>query len=223
MVTPEPTSDRKVVVFDLDDTLYKEADYRRSGLNFVCRMLASLYGLSLTLQVRELERQPDPLADLCALLGLPAQVKESLLWSYRLHLPEIVLSQGMAHVLGVLSARQHAIAVLTDGRSVTQRLKLQALGLQALPVYISEEHGGEKPHPARFEKIMRELPSRAGHVYIGDNPRKDFVAPNALGWTTLCLCDDGRNIHPQQGQTWTPAQTPMHWVHDPLDIIELIC
>jgi putative hydrolase of the HAD superfamily len=35
------------------------------------------------------------------------------------------------------------------------------------------------------------------YYYIGDNPAKDFVAPNHLGWTTICLLDDGQNIHPQ--------------------------
>lgn len=223
MVTPEPVSDRKVLVFDLDDTLYKEADYRRSGLNHVCQLLTSLHGISLNQHQEALEKAQDPLADLCALVGLPVQVKESLLWSYRLHVPSIALSPGMGETLAALSGRQHTIAILTDGRSVTQRLKLKALGLDTLPAYISEEHGSEKPHPARFELIMRAHPSSAGYVYIGDNPKKDFVAPNALGWTTLCLYGDSQNIHPQHGLVLSAAQTPMHWISDPAQIIPLIC
>lgn len=31
----------------------------------------------------------------------------------------------------------------------------------------------------------------------GDNLRKDFITPNKLGWKTICLLDDGRNIHRQ--------------------------
>lgn len=34
-------------------------------------------------------------------------------------------------------------------------------------------------------------------MIIGNNVIRDFVAPNQLGWTTICLRDDGRNIHKQ--------------------------
>ena len=27
---------------------------------------------------------------------------------------------------------------------------------------------------------------------------KDFIAPNKLGWTTVCLLDNGMNIHKQR-------------------------
>jgi putative hydrolase of the HAD superfamily len=35
------------------------------------------------------------------------------------------------------------------------------------------------------------------YVYIADNTQKDFVTPNKLGWTTICLLDNGHNIHKQ--------------------------
>ena len=37
----------------------------------------------------------------------------------------------------------------------------------------------------------------ANFYYIGDNVVKDFIAPNQLGWTTICLLDNGQNIHKQ--------------------------
>ena len=33
--------------------------------------------------------------------------------------------------------------------------------------------------------------------YVGDNVQKDFIAPNQLKWKTICLNDDGLNIHAQ--------------------------
>ena len=39
--------------------------------------------------------------------------------------------------------------------------------------------------------------SGMNYVYIGDNPHKDFITPNKLGWTTICLLDRGQNIHKQ--------------------------
>lgn len=35
------------------------------------------------------------------------------------------------------------------------------------------------------------------YFYIADNVKKDFITPNKLGWTTVCLLDSGKNIHPQ--------------------------
>ena len=34
-------------------------------------------------------------------------------------------------------------------------------------------------------------------VYIGDNLSKDFVTANLLGWKTIILLDDGRNVFKQ--------------------------
>jgi putative hydrolase of the HAD superfamily len=35
------------------------------------------------------------------------------------------------------------------------------------------------------------------YIYIADNVKKDFITPNKLGWTTICLFDKGQNIHKQ--------------------------
>ena len=33
--------------------------------------------------------------------------------------------------------------------------------------------------------------------YVADNTKKDFIGPNRLGWTSICILDKGNNIHPQ--------------------------
>jgi putative hydrolase of the HAD superfamily len=35
------------------------------------------------------------------------------------------------------------------------------------------------------------------YIYIADNPNKDFVTPNKLGWSSICVLDRGQNIHVQ--------------------------
>jgi putative hydrolase of the HAD superfamily len=35
------------------------------------------------------------------------------------------------------------------------------------------------------------------YIYIADNPKKDFITPNKLGWTSICLLDKGQNVHSQ--------------------------
>jgi putative hydrolase of the HAD superfamily len=203
-----------VVVLDLDDTLYKEVDYQISGFNAVCNWIENVYGLGLRLDLEKLlqSKTPDVLGGLCKAAGLGSAVKESLLWVYRLHQPLIQLSPGVEVFLNELEANWR-VAVLTDGRSVSQRLKLKALGLAHLPAYISEDYGSEKPAPDRFELVMREMPA-IRYVYVGDNLKKDFLAPNKLGWTTVCLRDNGSNIHKQIIEEKTKFQNPKLWIED---------
>ncbi len=44
---------------------------------------------------------------------------------------------------------------------------------------------------------MNDISHAENYFYIADNPRKDFITPNRLGWTTICLLDRGQNVHSQ--------------------------
>lgn len=214
---------KSVVVLDLDDTLYKEADYHDSGLREVCNWIEALYGRSLVGELEALKRQGerDLLGALCRLAGLPLSVKNSLLWVYRLHEPRIHLGLAAKETIQLLESLCK-VAILTDGRSVSQRRKLKALGLSHLPAYISEEHGSEKPSPLRFELIMRDIPA-LDYVYVADNPKKDFLAPNALNWKTIGLIGDERNIHSQDCDGLSGAQLPKKWITSLDELMESIC
>lgn len=212
----------KVVVLDLDDTLYKEADYRESGLRAVCREIEALYGKSMASDLDELIlSDADVLEVLCCRAGLPMSTKGSLLWVYRLHMPDISLAEDVRDTLQQLEER-HTVIILTDGRSVTQRKKLRALGLQRLPVYISEEHNSEKPDSRRFELIMEDYCAQ-GYVYVADNPRKDFVAPNALRWKTIGLRGDERNIHSQACDGLHSEMLPNQWIDTLTELPDILC
>lgn len=210
MVQSEPLE--MVVVFDLDDTLYKEIDYQISGFNAVCTWINDVYGFNLWSDLEKLIqlKVQDVLGGLCDAAGLQPSVKETLLWVYRLHQPLIQLSPGVDAFLNELETKCKA-AILTDGRSVSQRLKLKSLGLSHLPAYISEDYGSEKPAPDRFKLIMREMPAMR-YVYVGDNLKKDFLAPNELGWTSICLRDNGKNIHKQILTEKINNQMPKFWI-----------
>jgi putative hydrolase of the HAD superfamily len=189
-----------VLVLDLDDTLYKECDYVASGLRHVEALLGDTFGLDgLHLQLVDYKsRVPDGDVWEFAVntLRLPNSVKQQLLWAYRMHRPDITLAAETRVWIERWVDRAAAAVILTDGRSLTQRLKIATLGLSHLPVYISEEWDGNKPAQARYLAIQRRWPDRV-YVAIGDNTAKDFVMPLALGWRTFGLLDDGRNIHPQ--------------------------
>ena len=220
MATNNPSS--TVVVFDLDDTLYKEADYQASGLEAVCRLVETLYGKSVKKEVLRLQQvgERDVLAGICTILGAPLSVKETLLWFYRLHEPAIALDTDISTTMQQLEL-DYQLAVLTDGHSISQRLKLKALGLGHLQTYISEDHQDNKPSTARFRIIMRDMPAER-YVYVGDNPAKDFIAPNQLGWITIGLRDDGRNVHNQTSVHFSSAQLPKIWIDHFSQIINAI-
>ena len=47
-----------------------------------------------------------------------------------------------------------------------------------------------------FDKV-KQLLNCESYSYIADNTKKDFVTPNMMGWLTICLNDQGNNIHKQ--------------------------
>ena len=195
------------MVFDLDDTLYKEQDYLLSAY----REIAERIGDRVT---RKQGVQEDRIFDqmlrwrqegenvfqcLIDTYGLDMTV-DDLLTVYRSHVPAIRLDEETKHLLDSLHWAA-VIGLITDGRSLTQRHKIEALGLSAYMdeenILISEETGFEKPSEVPYRHFMAHYPA-CTYYYVGDNPAKDFSAPDRLGWTSICLLDDGRNIHPQE-------------------------
>ena len=212
-----------VVVFDLDDTLYSEDDYNRSGVIAVTNELARLFNLDITEQLLSVrEAKGDIWGRACELLSLPTTVKDSLLWMYRLHQPQIELDKKVVEVVADVSNKVQQVVTLTDGRSITQRLKLEALGLLKYPSYISEEYNSIKPMAERFQIIMSDFPAE-NYVYIADNPVKDFLGPNSLGWKTIGIRDSGSNIHPQGVDDVSAEYLPGVWVEQFSDVIENLC
>ena len=80
-------SSRTFIVFDLDDTLYKENRYHDSGMEAVSRLVDELYGVESLALLRAWKRAGinDLWGRLCREFDLPADVKEALIWQYRLH------------------------------------------------------------------------------------------------------------------------------------------
>lgn len=216
---------RTVVVFDLDDTLYPEASYVESGLLYVCDQINKLYGIDLYPVVNEklLENpKEDWLEDVCQLAALPSSAKESLLWMYRLHVPDISLSESCMVAIQSIRSAAKAVAILTDGRSITQRLKLNALGLADWPVYISEEYGAAKPAVERFVAIQQDYPAQL-YVYVADNVHKDFIGCNPLGWTGIGMRGNPRNIHSQSLHNLPESALPAYWVSSWEELSDLLC
>jgi putative hydrolase of the HAD superfamily len=212
-----------VIVFDLDDTLYPERDYQRSGIRAVCAMLLATHGKDVEAELAEFAKEGgvDLWGKACQLLGLPDTMIPSLLWTYRLHKPDIALDAMTRETVFEMHRTCRAVVILTDGRSITQRLKLEALGLSNFPCLVSEEHGSEKPEPKRFALVMDQFPA-AHYVYVGDNPKKDFIAPNALGWMTVGLRAADANIHHYDLKLLRDEALPGIWINRVADLTDVI-
>lgn len=211
-----------VVVFDLDDTLISELEYQRSGIAAVEKSISSLYGVSFEgcIQTALNDGVEDLWGWACHKLSLPVDTITSFLWLYRLHRPEIRLAPGIQAMLDVLLSSQANLAILSDGRSVTQRLKLIAIGLDSFPVFISEDHRSVKPGPERFVAIENQWPD-CQYVYVADNPSKDFAAPVARGWLTLGANWIKPRIYESSPLSLEHCQ-PKYWLSTPMEILARI-
>jgi putative hydrolase of the HAD superfamily len=183
-----------VVVFDLDDTLYNELDYLISAYKFIANKVDSANSKELFSLMFSLYKNKK---DVFNFLHTKYLIDISqLLHYYRNHLPFINLFPDVFGFIKAIKSNHGKIALLTDGRSVAQRNKINSLGLENIFDYvsISEEIGFEKPSLEGF-KLIEDKFNRTDYIYIGDNFKKDFIAPNKLNWKTICLIDNGKNIH----------------------------
>ncbi|MGB7393876.1 MAG: HAD family hydrolase, partial [Pricia sp.] len=177
-----------------DDTLYNETDYLRSAYKEIAQSLQPEDWKRLYARMISLYRcNEDVFGYLSDTLGM---VKTDLLKRYRHHDPNISAFDGVADVFKGIKEKDGKIGIITDGRSSTQRKKLEALGLMDLidKVVISGETGYEKPEEHNF-RIVEEFYGDACFYYVADNLRKDFIAPHRLGWKTIGLIDNGLNVH----------------------------
>lgn len=187
-----------VVVFDLDDTLYSENEYVYSGFKYLSSLLYKTYGVDTEkVFVDCWERnEKDSIEHIIRVFSLPSCIKEHLIMAYRYHTPQITLHEGVQEKLDLLASLNIPMYLITDGRSITQRLKVNALGLQNYfkKVLISEEVGVGKPALDSFEYIMK-AEGDVNIVYIADNPKKDFIAPRQLGWSSLGILHAESRVH----------------------------
>ena len=85
--------------------------------------------------------------------------------------------------------------------------------------------GSVKPEKKRFQTIQERWSAKQ-YIYVGDNPEKDFLAPNSMGWMTIGLADDGRNMHPQncvkQHQD-SSRYFPRYWINSLPQMDDILC
>jgi putative hydrolase of the HAD superfamily len=199
---------RLCLIFDLDDTLYAERDFAMSAFGEIGGWAAT------TLGVTGFERDLTALLDdghLGGLFGmalaarLPCHTPDDLVAVHRLyrghtpaHLPLFDDASRALDAFGALT--EVKLGLITDGTAAVQAAKIKALGIgprfahTVLTGSLTESRDRKdskvrsfaKPHPLAFAQMQAALAAPGDRlVYVGDNPAKDFQAPNKLGWTTI--------------------------------------
>jgi putative hydrolase of the HAD superfamily len=184
---------RICAVFDIDDTLYLERDYIRSGFEAVGRWAGRWIGVEdfadrcwRRFLAGGRGRIFDEVLRECG-KGPATDLISGLVEIYRTHEPSISLAEDASEALRAISS-EISIAIISDGPPVSQSRKVEALGLEAFadPIVLTGLRGAEfyKPHREAFQQAAL-CHSANVYVYIADNPLKDFAAPRELGWTTV--------------------------------------
>lgn len=176
-----------VIVFDLDDTLYDEIDFVKSGFAAVADFIGENRELYFSWMWENFLKNGSGMIfnQLLETFEIHSTLQE-LIDVYRYHTPEIFLSADAKNLLSTA----HSIgktALITDGNAQTQIAKYTALTLDQwidFPVFTAL-YNTSKPDPFPFKMAMEYFHDEKRFVYIADNPKKDFIAPNKLGWHSI--------------------------------------
>ena len=186
---------RRLVVLDIDDTLYLERDYVRSGFSAVDRLVGDSLGahgfLASAWRLFELGHRGNVFDLALRELGVKSDeyYMQQLVAAYRAHKPEITLTTDSAEFLERLSGSA-TVAVVTDGPVASQTAKIDALGLRFIAdeLVVTAERGTDwhKPSAKAFQYLQNLFGVEGSDcVYYGDNPTKDFLGPRSLGWKAV--------------------------------------
>ncbi len=192
------------VIFDLDDTLYKEINYLKSGLKSVSKVISKDIDETQAKIFEKLyfyyKNSDNPFKKIINEYNLSYSLGDLILL-YKNHKPKIKLSEETKETLHYLIKNNYELGLITDGSSNQQREKISALKIDSYitEYVISDEVGSEKPNKNNYKYFSEKKFSYCKKFYyIADNLSKDFIAPNDLGWITICILDNGENIHKQK-------------------------
>lgn len=185
----------KIIVFDVDDTLFPEREFVRSGFQAVGDWILNKYAVPDFFEVAWdffVQGNRGKIFNLAlAEIGIKddSQIIQELIQIYREHKPQISLFSDAQWAIAYFKGHKK-LGAITDGYLTTQRNKVEALQIANSfdTIVYSDEYGREnwKPSPVPYLKMM-ELTGFQGSdcVYVGDNPHKDFVTAKKLDWLTV--------------------------------------
>lgn len=189
------SAEPRAVIFDLDDTLYRERRYALSGFRQIAEVVsmscdveagAAFVWLATCLKQGQRARA---FQVLCERLGYPAESVPALVEIFRQHAPALRLPPSSLRTLARMRGTWR-IGIVTNGYPDVQRRKVSALDLasQVDEIVCASEHGTGvgKPEAAPFLAVANRLcvePSAC--VFVGDDPIRDVWGARAVGMHTI--------------------------------------
>ncbi len=181
----------KVIIFDLDNTLYNEREYVISGFKAVALFLAKEKSLdqctvySSLLESFVLNGRGNNFDYLCRKLNIDSLILSKLVNVYREHCPEIFLREDIKIFLLELS-KEYKLCLLTNGWLLPQKMKVEALRIDRYfdTVFYSQQDGLDfaKPHPKYFMHVLQFYDIDASEaLMVGDDPIADIQGAKSLG------------------------------------------
>lgn len=185
----------RAFIFDLDDTLYPEVSFVRSGFREVAKWCSSNLDIETGVAYEELiglfenGAKRNTFDAWIESHRLPISLVPEMVAIYRGHFPDIEPYKGVRELLGLVR-RNYKTGLLSDGALDMQERKLAALKFKDMfdVVVFSDRWGREywKPSQRPYLFALDALavsPEEA--VYVADNPGKDFLACEQLGMSSI--------------------------------------
>jgi putative hydrolase of the HAD superfamily len=184
----------KLIVFDLDDTLYNELDYVKEGFRNVCRFISSKFGIQYDLlfndcmEVLGREGRGKIFDLLCENYSINEDIS-NLVRIYRNTVPKLNLYEDAEEILRKLKGK-YKLGIITDGMAAVQWKKINALNLEDVidKIIVTDDLGRDywKPNKHCFQEMLRHYSATGKEaVYVGDNPNKDFIGAKEAGFFTV--------------------------------------
>lgn len=221
------------IFFDLDDTLFNEIDYIKSGFLFVSKYLEEIINVDYMTINKDLLSMyyidKNNLFDqyLQKFNIGKSVINDNCIQLYRTHPPKIQMSEDMCHLLKELKNNNYKLGIITDGRPIVQRNKIKALQLEEIfdEIIITDELGGSefrKPCEVPYVQLCRLLDVNAIEaVYIGNNPACDFLTPNKMNMDSILIYN--KHSIPVQDELLFPIDyRPVYKVNSIDEIREII-
>ena len=205
----------EAVLFDLDDTLYAQAEWLSGAWDVVAARAEEGGGPPAAVVRGALEAVAAEGTDRGRIIDRAlAQVDSAgvavapLVEAFRSHAPDRLRPYpGVEHGLALLRGRGIGLGLVTDGDVIIQHAKLRALGLvDAFDVVVfSDELGREhrKPDPLPFRNAVAGLGVEAETaVYVGDRPDKDVDGAAASGLRVIRVRTGEYSAAPNRIEPW---------------------
>lgn len=187
----------KSVIFDVDNTLYSEMSYVKSGFIEVSKYLSNKYKLDCDMifkkmiDIFDVEGRGKVFNILLDDLNLSEKENVlNLVYIYRFHAPNISLYDDVLDTLIHLKEKNYKLGIITDGRALVQKNKIDALNLNEIfdVIILTDALGSDfwKPSIVPYQIALDLLDSTPNEsCYIGDDSFKDFLGPKSLNMKSI--------------------------------------